>query len=228
VTPSPSWPNGNPTKRRHTREQNKKRANDQKNKASPDRATKAKPTVFDPDDLWKDGENPQSRKGPESACDQGSVVCPSIQPDNGPLGTMCSPVDPDAAGAVATKSDDVDIPKWMWDDRIQRREATAKEAEILEWFRGRVLRIWRRKTTVDLGKFLGKDTPVVPSRPVMWSQIKGCYQGNFSGRRNYRCWWKMRPRHKCRSHEVGRDIVERIVQASWWEWLGGSTLFFWR
>jgi hypothetical protein len=31
-----------------------------------------------------------------------------------------------------------------------------------------------------------------------------------------------------RDREVGADALDKASQATWWEWAGGSTLFFWR
>ena len=31
-----------------------------------------------------------------------------------------------------------------------------------------------------------------------------------------------------RNREVGRDALEKVSQATWWDWTGGSTPFFWR
>jgi hypothetical protein len=31
-----------------------------------------------------------------------------------------------------------------------------------------------------------------------------------------------------RDREVGRDALQKVAQATWWDWTGGSTPFFWR
>jgi hypothetical protein len=45
------------------------------------------------------------------------------------------------------------------------------------------------------------------------------------------CWYLTESRGSAdadRDREVGRDALEKATRATWWEWPGGSTPFFWR
>lgn len=160
--------------------------------------------------------------------------------------------------AAAAKSDDADIPLALWNDRIPVAEriyagparkpnqgSTAGEVfepvtdamkiRALDLLRKRGARWWKRETTRDLCAYLkmSGDAPAETDAPfVTCTCIKTTHDRGITwsegGRDAYCSWWRLRPRSGDKDVTVARDILRRIGLATWWDWAGGSTLFFWR
>lgn len=108
-----------------------------------------------------------------------------------------------------TKSDDAEVPKQIWNERVLRvgySKTTYEEFEKryncnpLDSVHSYLLHVWRRRVWQSLRVYLNQ---------------------------RYGTQW----RHKSQAQverEVGRDCLYRASQASWWEWCLGSTPFFWR
>ena len=148
----------------------------------------------------------------------------------------------------ATKSDDAPVPEYLWDDatraagKLPAGRSTSRAFKVLR--RG-LLRGWKVVLTKEFCNWL-------ISRRMRWTApscyVKGepkpythrrlgkpdvsasyqTYEWAEGGREDYRRWWKWREAKQSKSLEVGRDALARAGMTSWWEWLDGSTPFFWR
>jgi len=115
-----------------------------------------------------------------------------------------------AANAVAVKADDAAVPHELWDERVwarfpwteDRRHSYANRfgRGPLNAIRHLGLRVWRRNVRVSLLSYL---------KQMYGPAWATCQAGR-------------------RDREVGRECLWRTTFCDWWEWLRGSTLFFWR
>jgi hypothetical protein len=113
----------------------------------------------------------------------------------------------------AVKADDAEVPIHLWNNRIWRKKLHSEKAlhGFRERFTGRcpldaircgLLRYWRKLVRSSFQLYL--DTTYGRHR----TEPK---EGNLA-----------------RDLEQGRDCLDKAGAADWWEWKGGSTLFFWR
>jgi hypothetical protein len=145
--------------------------------------------------------------------------------------------------AVATKSDDAAVPTHLWDQRALRLAEdvlpTQSEKKALNMMRNACLKFWKRTTVKDLCSYLGsrnkkKHGKLHHVAPVS-EESSHSYQGSTvpirkwssSGQGSYSTWWHSESRLD-KDTKVGLDCVRRVADCTWWEWDGGSTLFFWR
>jgi hypothetical protein len=128
--------------------------------------------------------------------------------------------------AVATKADDVEVPEHLWDHRELRvnRTPTSQEVKALTMLRTVLLKRWRKITTRSFLNYLDLN-PIIPG---IVKQDDGQYRWVTAGRNTYCTWWHGYPRAGNQDMEIERDCVRHICDSSWWNWDGGSTLFFWR
>jgi hypothetical protein len=105
-----------------------------------------------------------------------------------------------------------------------QRVPTIQEGKAMTLLREVVLRRWRKITTRSFFNFLDLKS----INPVIAKWDHGKYGGLTSGKGDYCTWWNGSPRAGNQDVEIGRDFVQRICDSSWWNWDGGSTLFFWR
>jgi hypothetical protein len=146
-------------------------------------------------------------------------------------GRPCSPaisdVVPDAKRfAIATESDDAEVPEHLWDLRALRLDGTliTQEGNALTLLRKVLLQRWIRITTRSFLVYLNFEK--VTHEIVKRDKVK--YGWSMSGKSTYSTWWHGSPRAGDQDMEIGRDCVRRICDSSWWNWDGGSTPFFWR
>lgn len=108
-----------------------------------------------------------------------------------------------------TKADDAGISVELWDQRVlhlindplrAQRFTSTYGISPMDSLRAFLLRIWRRRVSRSLQRFL---------------------------RLEYGSHWADNPAAS-RDVVVGRECLSRAMSASWWEWLHGSTPFFWR
>ena len=109
--------------------------------------------------------------------------------------------------AKATKSDDAEVPVYIWDTyalRITGIQASQSATRAFDLMRQRMLSRWRVNVRLDFLRYIkskyGAD----------WAENVGSNQ------------------QLAKELAVGRDCLTRCSDASWWEWSGGSTLFYWR
>lgn len=112
--------------------------------------------------------------------------------------------------ALSVKADDAAVPVHFWNDRLwegtqhcskkRARFETTYKACPLDSLRSFFLRIWRRRVLFSLLRYLRE------THGTLWAQESSA----------------------ARDIEVGVECLFRCCGADWWEWKGGSTLFFWR
>ena len=155
------------------------------------------------------------------------------------------------------KADDAEVPKHLWDGMWLQSRLEVGFEDMRKWkgnpwgqeevtkqprWRGalEVMRTkwlllkWRRNVTRTFWRWyynsvwVGKKPP--DKAVVCWSQKKSGYVWSMDGPMIYRKWWMGAREGKNWGSilESGKEAIERATNASWWEWLGGSSLFFWR
>ena len=108
----------------------------------------------------------------------------------------------------ATKSDDAEIPTYLWDDRICEKlgiQEVKKQVECvkaLEVIRKGALRYWKRLVCSDFWR---------------WWRYQRFYVDQSAD-----------PSLKERTLRAGLSALSHASQASWWDWDKGSSPFFWR
>lgn len=111
------------------------------------------------------------------------------------------------------KADDAEVPKHLWNERVLAEIPGLipgpEHIAALDTIRGMCTLYWRRKVTRSFIRYMES------KHGLDW------------GRRQ-------RLDELVRSSELRQDVVAgldcltRTWKANWWEWLGGSQLFFWR
>jgi hypothetical protein len=114
----------------------------------------------------------------------------------------------EAVDIKAAKIDDAAVPVFLWNDRLVatypdqsfiKTLSTTRVHQSLDVIRLFLLRIWKQKVRKSLIRYL---------------QVE--HKGD-SASVEY-----------TKDIEAGRDCINYVGKCSWWEWLGGSRLFFWR
>lgn len=130
---------------------------------------------------------------------------------------------------VAMKSDDAEVPVAMWRkhmistfprdlDDAGEIQALCHLADCLEQVG---LRFWKRRVW-------GEWQMVTKSRTHRVLNEVGGRMNKTSWRDKYQGWharWKVCLKQ---DYEIGLEILEKAAEATWWEWTGGSVLFYWR
>jgi hypothetical protein len=118
--------------------------------------------------------------------------------------------DQDRGRQRAAKDDDACIPLWLWDDPFWEHYTTTQQGKMRSFrWRGReistldrlrefLLRVWRRRVFRSYARHMR------------------LMHGHS--------WWLV----KSPDLAAGRDCIIRTTLADFWEWHGGSRLFFWR
>jgi len=113
----------------------------------------------------------------------------------------------------AVKADDAAVPVQLWNDRVWNQVQT-KEGALqrfqglypgrcpLDTIRGLLLTRWRIMVRRSLIRYLAK--------------------------KHGSAWANSISPEATADITCGRDCLRKCTQADWWEWRGGSTLFFWR
>lgn len=107
------------------------------------------------------------------------------------------------------------LPRWRWSLEVFRN------SWLIFW--------WRRWVTRSLCKFLRvrARAGVTPKQMVWWEGKK--FAWCKEGKQRYKQWWEESRGSKERRKmvESGIEALSRVEKATWWEWAGGSSLFFW-
>jgi hypothetical protein len=115
-----------------------------------------------------------------------------------------------ACDAIAVKADDAVVPTKLWDDRIW--EGTRWDEEARRRFLGRF-----GSCPLDAIRKLAFQAWTRNVRLSFLSYMKGEHGETWASCPNGR-----------KDREVGRECLWRVASSNWWDWTGGSTLFFWR
>eukprot|EP00986_Skeletonema_menzelii_P007431 scaffold2926_cov176-Skeletonema_menzelii.AAC.1 len=103
-----------------------------------------------------------------------------------------------------------------------------------------LLQRWRRNVTKSFCDWFADSVMMgrrSHERPVVrWSERRKVgdraepgYVWTYHGRGDYKRWWEsLRQKRHGDIMESGREAIERATSATWWDWAGGSSLFFWR
>ena len=146
----------------------------------------------------------------------------------------------------ATKSDDAQVPVYLWTDQFvggSQGKWKAEQASLLEqamnslrhllflpiWWRllSRSFFGWmRKKHGADINAVMDRH-PGARDHFVNHGEDGG-YKWTVKGRTKYCRWHKDHTTTLKVDIEAGRDAIGRATQATWWEWDGGSRPFFWR
>ena len=102
------------------------------------------------------------------------------------------------------------------------------------------IRFWRRSVTrsfcIYARRYNRQSNNQQTRKAVVWSLKRKkrsgapAYVWTNSGRADYKNFWEQ-PRQSDHSRAVlesGREALGRVALATWWDWNGGSSLFFWR
>ncbi|GKY95914.1 hypothetical protein MPSEU_000552000 [Mayamaea pseudoterrestris] len=105
--------------------------------------------------------------------------------------------------AKATKADDAEVPRWLWNERLHLLDKGASEEEVkridqvLERFRGRLHARWVRNLSRSFWRWVCVERTA----------------GRFVPRQ---------------AISAGLAAIGHALKSDWWEWKGGSAPFFWR
>ena len=112
------------------------------------------------------------------------------------------------------------LPRWRWSLEVMRSS----------WLLFR----WRRNVTRSLCKYLKtkggggtRDDRSGSKGVVCWKE--GKYLWHANGKQKYKKGWDERRGNKKNVElvESGKEALLRALEATWWDWAGGSSLFFW-
>ena len=153
-------------------------------------------------------------------------------------------VDRDLRERKATKSDDAEVPVFLWTDHyleeVSLGHLTKSERERVEdamnTLRKYALRKWKRKVFHSYVDWLYRRTSTEEKRLmraeeqrwIRWNKECGTYSWAKNGRHEYQRWYYNRRREDPFEVEAGSDAICRAWKSSWWEWDDGSRPFHWR
>ena len=128
----------------------------------------------------------------------------------------------EAESQKATRSDDAGISVHLWDDRIQQK--LTEHWSLRSNLKGHSIKYYQRTFEDPVDKSKLKDALQVLRRFALqiWKRIL---------RKDFASWFETTDRHHKERDEIalaGKEVVDRALKASWWEWDYGSSLFFWR
>jgi hypothetical protein len=113
----------------------------------------------------------------------------------------------------AVKADDADVPVALWDKRIWG--ANAHDPGLVSAFRQ------RHTDKCPLASI--RSGLLAYWRVLVWRDLRGHMQRTHGSN-----WLKSTCPEASQDRQQGRDCLVKASAADWWEWKGGSTLFFWR
>mmetsp|Transcript_15422 Transcript_15422/g.21971 ORF Transcript_15422/g.21971 Transcript_15422/m.21971 type:complete len:400 (+) Transcript_15422:439-1638(+) len=138
--------------------------------------------------------------------------------------------------AKATKSDDAEVPEYLWDDRLLEGLGMIKTAKVLaalNSLRSLFLCWWKRKVTRSflvwwLAQRYNGDNTVPSTRLVRFDHEASRFVWMAKGLKQYRAMRNQRRVVDPSLAEDAADAIRRSSNSSWWEWTEGSFPFFWR
>ena len=127
----------------------------------------------------------------------------------------------DKVDVKAAKMDDAEVPVALWNDRlietypnkmvIQHLSRTLLDT-TLDRIRSFLLRVWMKSIYKSFIKYLR----------LTWPSLYKSYLNRLS-------YQKIETNHQFNKDiQAGRECIEYSSKCNWWEWCGGSRLFFWR
>lgn len=123
----------------------------------------------------------------------------------------------------ATKADSAPVPVELWDYMLYKyfpRELSIDEQETIFDLAAKLrvlgLRVWRRKLWKEWQSLMPlPPAPTSIASPLRW-------------REEYQRWWYGWMQALGDHASFGQELVRRVGRATWWEWAGGSSLWYWR
>lgn len=129
---------------------------------------------------------------------------------------------------VATKADDAAVPVELWRQQLvdffPGRDLQTDEfkqvCELADKLEVLALRRWRRNIWQEWRKEVYPQT----------KRVMRCYAKvpKTTWRGDYVAWHALRRQHLKDEVEFGLEVLEKSARATWWEWSGGSILYYWR
>eukprot|EP00978_Attheya_sp_CCMP212_P006384 scaffold14451_cov47-Attheya_sp.AAC.1 len=203
--------------------------------------------------------NPESESDLKSKSDVPTPGPPSIadsshtlnqEPTPGPQieDPLFAEIDREKRERKATKSDDAEVPVYLWEEHLiddgefgWTTEDLPRLRPLIEACKTMMLRWWKRKVTSSFFKWVIKTNPDLElTKPQSVVKYSGSafqwkdgttsprYKWFTSGKQlwfdNWRIWQQMCPR----DIEAGVDAIARAARTTWWEWKDGSRYFHWR
>ena len=125
----------------------------------------------------------------------------------------------------AVKADDAEVPKFLWNDRVELLLRSTEKDELLQITKGSML--------------LPTAMPnIIPRIQQNWVDALEVLREKFFHRiwvrrlvRSFWTWVRSKSSSMCYELEsviVAADAISRAKGCTWWEWVDGSSLFFWR
>lgn len=122
--------------------------------------------------------------------------------------------------SVAVKNDDAAIPVQLWNQYILKdhkklsiiaSSSPAKWMKALAIMRKYCTSVWHKRIAISFRHYLKREWPIESTKYLVNNiSLQSC---NVEFQRDVL---------------AGLDCIEYATKADWWEWLGGSRLFFWR
>jgi hypothetical protein len=122
----------------------------------------------------------------------------------------------------AAKMDNAVVPVEIWNNRllstypvqeVVTNKNRKKLDEALDIFRKFMLKVWKRRICSSFIHYINETWP---NYQMVRCQLKALNNNNEVFDEMYK------------DLEAGRDCIMYVTKCNWWEWLGGSRLFFWR
>lgn len=147
----------------------------------------------------------------------------------------------DEVDVKATKGDDAEVDVKKWNRRLCKKGGYVLTPEVrraVEVLRNWLHRLHVRRTTRSFFGWLhqlpnyqpcgvGMSTVVEPAL-VKNEEGSVVYDWTNLGRAIYVDWFSSRTRRHSKDLGAGRDAIQRIAKASWWEWCDGSRPLHWK
>jgi hypothetical protein len=120
---------------------------------------------------------------------------------------------------LAAKVDNAEVPVDLWNSRILHTSPSSLElismdsqkfVRIIDWLRTRALCRWKANILKSFKRYL----------KITWPNDYMLY---LEGKRG-----KLLNSQFIKDLEAGKECLKYAAASSWWEWLEGSRLFFWR
>jgi hypothetical protein len=152
----------------------------------------------------------------------------------------------------ATKSDDAEVPEYLWEEHLMQDGPTPWNVKttdmvqlrkgvklmrhlMLGWWKNKVTRsflLWagaryKEIAEVDMwaDKVLGGRTKPATKNNIGVTSQGSTYGWSVDGKEEHHIWWRKRHASLGKDLEAGADAVERAANSSWWTWDDGLRPF---
>lgn len=170
-------------------------------------------------------ESDEAQNGEETPLQGGATT--GLESEEDDLKHRLEVIAKDKREKTATKADDAAVPVELWRTHLIvyfPRPLTEDERGNLDRLAGKLenlgLRRWRRNLWKEWRATTNRQSKEVRNK---WKEIEGA-----GWRHNYRVWHAQRKMILKGEMDFGRELLEKIGSATWWDWAGGSVLFHWR